>query len=176
MTYIKSNLTDYSEIGDQKLKYFTEKSICYALLEKGLKMDEDFIFHVEIDGVPFNKNSKHEVDLKLKSHKGDELFVEIKGMMTYLEVNKLKYLMTVTNKNFYVLQLTELDWIEPYRGQSAKDAFEKSKKDFEMQIHELVSFVNGTLSGRTLTNRSKKRLAGFISCRKKDLTVWKNNL
>ena len=144
------------------------------MLEKELKIDEDFVFHVEIDGIPFNKGNKHEVDLKLISHNREDLYVEIKGMMTYLEVNKLNYLLTETDKNFYILQLTELDWMRPYTGENAKDAFEKSKSDFEKQVKELVSFVNGRVKGKTLSDRSKKRLEEFISCRNKDLSRWKN--
>ena len=112
--------------------YNTEKAICYVLDKLGLKLEEDFKFFTEIDNTPFTKSNKHKVDVMLTSRKdGSKLYVEIKGMMTYIEVNKLQFLLNETGKNFYILQLTELDWIKPYKGRSAKAAFQKSKSDFD---------------------------------------------
>lgn len=156
--------------------YNTEKAICYALDQLGLKLGKDFEFFVEIDNIPFTKSKKHKVDLMLTSRiDGSKLYVEIKGMMTYLEVNKLKFLLTETGKNFYILQLTELDWIKPYRGKSAQAAFKKSKTDFETQVNELVDFVNGIKTGEELAELSKTRLKDYIDCRNKDLKKWRDS-
>lgn len=160
----------------QSRMYNTEKAICYTLDKLGLKLGEDFDFFREIDDIPFTRGKKHKVDIMLTSRKdGSKMYVEIKGMMTYLEVNKLRYLLSETGKDFYILQLTELDWISPYTGQSARDAFEKSKSDFETQVQELVGFVEGRLKGKTLSTRSQKRLKDFIKYRNKDLQKWKNS-
>lgn len=154
--------------------YNTEKAICYTLDKLGLKLGKDFKFFVGIDNIPFTKSKKHKVDLMLTSRIDEsKLYVEIKGMMTYLEVNKVKYLLTETDKNFYILQLTELDWIKPYRGKSAKAAFNKSKKDFETQVNELVEFVNGRKTGEELSEITKQRLTKYINYRKRDLKRWK---
>lgn len=157
--------------------YNTEKAICYALDQFGLKLGEDFDFFVEIDNVPFTKSKKHKVDVMLTSRKNrnKKLYVEIKGQMTYLEVNKLKYLLNETGKDFYILQLTELDWINPYTGQSAKDAFEKSKKDFETQVQELVNFVKGDVTCGELSESSKKRLQDYIDYRANDVERWRES-
>lgn len=156
--------------------YNTEKAICYTLGHLGLRLGRDFDFFTEIDDIPFTKGKKHKVDIMLTSRiDGSKLYVEIKGMMTYLEVNKLRYLLSETGKDFYILQLTELDWISPYIGQCAREAFEKSKTDFETQVQELVGFVEGRIKGRTLSKRSLKRLKDFIKYRNKDLQKWKNS-
>jgi hypothetical protein len=101
--------------------------------------------------------------------------VEIKGQMTYLEVNKLRYLLGL-RRNFYILQLTEIDWMEPYCMSIHGSKFQKSKKDFENQIEELVKFVNGQISGKELTKRSIKRLKDYVEYRSHDIERWKHLL
>lgn len=159
----------------EKYLYNTEKSICYALDQLGLKIGEDFEFFKEIDNIPYTKSKKHKVDVVLTSRidRNNKLYVEIKGQMTYLEVNKLRYLQEIFPNNFYILQLTDLDWMDPYTGQSSKDAFEKSKKDFETQVKELIDFVIGDVTCDELSNRSKKRLKDYIDYRENDLERWK---
>ena len=103
------------------------------------------------------RGKKHDVDLVLTSRNGDRLYVEIKGQMTYLEVNKLKYLLGL-RRNFYILQLTEIDWIQPYDANGNISKFQKSKDDFHTQINELVAFVNGRETGEYLKQKSKERL------------------
>ena len=158
----------------EKHLYNTEKSICYTLDQLGLKIGEDFEFFKEIDNIPFTKSKKHKVDVVLTSRKDrtNKLYVEIKGQMTYLEVNKLRYLQDINSNNFYILQLTDLDWMSPYTGQSSKDAFEKSKEDFETQVQELVDFVYGNITANELSMRSKNRLDNYIEYRLTDLERW----
>ena len=159
----------------EKHMYNTEKAICYVLDQSGLILGEDFEFFKEIDNITFTNSKKHKVDVMLTSRKdrNKKLYVEIKGQMTYLEVNKLKYLLNETGKDFFILQLTDLDWMNPYTGQSAKDAFEKSKKDFETQVQELVDFVKGEVTCSELSERSKKRLQDYIDYRDNDLERWR---
>ena len=171
MTVAKNLHLEYPQF-DRYCRHLTEKSVCYALKKKGIKFKRDFFLHSKIDNIPFNKRKKHAVDLVLKSHNGHELYVEIKGEMTYLEVNKLLYLHGMS-LNFYILQLTEIDWIEPYDKSKHKSMKQKSKYDFEKQIDELVDFVNGTISGKELSERSIKRLNDYIDFRNKDLEIWK---
>lgn len=161
----------------EKHMYNTEKAICYVLDQSGLKLGDDFEFFKEIDNIPFTKSKKHKVDVMLTSRKerNEKLYVEIKGQMTYLEVNKLLYLQKMPSYHFYILQLTELDWMGPYTGQSAKDAFEKSKKDFETQVQELVDFVKGEVTCGELSKRSKKRLQDYIDYRANDLERWRKS-
>jgi len=157
---------------DEEVKVITEKAICYALEEKGLNYRQDFFIHEKINNVVFNKSKKHAVDLTLISRNGDDkLYVEIKGQMTYLEVNKLKYLLGL-RRHFYILQLTEIDWKEPYDKSRHGSKYQKSKQDFNNQIEELVKFVRGELSGKELNDMSIERLNGYIEYRSHDLERW----
>lgn len=156
-----------------KLKNITEKSIYIALEEKGLIFNDNFAFHQKIDNVLFNERKKHDVDLVLTSQNGDKLYVEIKGQMTYLEVNKLKYLLGL-RRNFYILQLTEIDWIQPYDANGNMSKFQKSKDDFHTQINELVAFVNGRETGEQMKQKSKERLDDWINYRATDIERWKS--
>lgn len=151
----------------------TEKAVCLTLEKKGYIEDEHFFKQKCIYNIPFCKSNKHKVDLILKNKMGDELYVEIKGEMTYLEVNKLRFLLNETPYDFYILQLTEIDWIKPYEKSGFKRKILKSKDDFEKQIGELVDFMEGNVSGAELSNSSKKRLKNYIYYRSKDLRKWR---
>ncbi len=151
----------------------TEKAVCYYLGKKGLKENEQFEKQKYIYNIPFCKRNKHRVDLIFTNNLGEKLYVEIKGEMTYLEVNKLRYLLDETSYNFYILQLTEIDWIKPFEKSCCKRKFLKSKKDFEKQIGELIDFVNGNISGEELAKKSRKRLNSYIRYRGSDIKRWR---
>ena len=171
MKIVKDFYGEYPQF-NKYTKYLTEKAICYVLEKNGIKFNESFKLHKKIDNIPFCKNNKHEVDFVLNNADGFELYVEIKGQMTYEEVNKLQYLLDETSHNFYILQLTEIDWIEPYDKDKCNKS-QKSKDDFVTQIKELVDFVNGDITGEELSERAKKRLTDFINYRAKDIERWK---
>ena len=92
--------------------------------------------------------------------------------MTLLETNKLRYLFNETSLNFYLIQLTDIDWIEPYSKEKYQKKSIKSKQDFDTQIFELVSFIKGEITGEEMSARSKKRLEDYIEFRAKDLETW----
>ena len=153
MTLYEKLHKKYPKFDKIKIRAKTEKAVCYALEEAGF-------------------NHIHEVDLKLISIKGEELFVEVKGEMTLLETNKLRYLFNETSLNFYLIQLTDIDWIEPYSKEKYQKKSIKSKQDFDTQIFELVSFIKGEITGEEMSARSKKRLEDYIEFRAKDLETW----
>ena len=150
----------------------TEKAVYCVLKKRGLVENEQFEKQQPIFNIPFCKSNRHKVDLILKNDLGDKLYVEIKGEMTYLEVNKLRYLIDSTPYNFYILQLTEIDWIKPFEKSSFKRKSLKSKDDFEKQIDELIGFVRGTISGGELSEKSRKRLNRYIRYRGSDIKRW----
>lgn len=172
MTLYEKLHKKYPKFDKIKIRAKTEKAVCYALEEAGFNHNGVFKTHVKIDGVPFNNSKIHEVDLKLISIKGEELFVEVKGEMTLLETNKLRYLFNETSLNFYLIQLTDIDWIEPYSKEKYQKKSIKSKQDFDTQIFELVSFIKGEITGEEMSARSKKRLEDYIEFRAKDLETW----
>lgn len=151
----------------------TEKAVCYYLKKKGLIENEQFEKQKYVYNILFCKSKRHKVDLILKNNLEDKLCVEIKGEMTYLEVNKLRYLLDESPYSFYILQLTEIDWIKPFDKSRFKRKSLKSKADFEKQIGELIDFVNGNISGRELEARARKRLNRYIRYRRNDLKRWR---
>lgn len=171
MTFAKKQQDKYPQFEESKGP-ITERAIWYALEERDVKHGQNFIMHEKIDNIAFNKRKKHEVDLVLTSRNGEKLFVEIKGEMTYLEVNKLQYLLGL-RRHFYILQLTEIDWIEPYDENVYGSKYQKSKKDFYDQIDELVKFVNGEETGEHLKQKSIERLEKWINYRSNDIERWK---
>lgn len=170
MLYAKEHHDEYPQFDNPK-NPITERAICYALEAKGVRYNQDFYLHEKVDNIAFNKGKKHEVDLVLTSHGGKKLYVEVKGHMTYIEVNKLLYLLGL-RRHFYILQLTEMDWIEPYNKETHGSKFQKSKNDFELQIQELVDFVNDLKTGKELSQLSRQRLENFIEYREGDLERW----
>lgn len=168
----KERLKNNSQL-DKNSSPKTEKAVCYVLEKRGLIENEQFEKQKPITNISFCKSKRHKVDLILKNDLGDKLYVEIKGEMTYLEVNKLRYLLNATSYNFYILQLTEIDWIKPFEKSSFKRKSLKSKSDFEKQISELLDFVNGNISGEELAVRSRKRLNSYIRYRGSDMKRWK---
>ena len=130
----------------------------------------DIIYQYPIS-VPFTKNHKHYVDFYIPSK---DLYIEIKGFMTYTSVNILKYLLYESNKNFYIFQMTEEDWIEEYNKEKHKSIKNKLQNNFEIQINEIKMLLNNKLSSENLTNFSKYRLNNYIDIRNNDLIKWKN--
>ena len=153
----------------------TEKVIRYYLKEQGV-LDENIEHQPEIGNCPFNKNGVHNADYLLKSEKGEELYIEIKGQMTYSEVNKLKFLHQYSSKSIYILQLTEIDWIEEYLPDSNQSKMQKSKSDFDIQLGELMKFYHGQKTAKQMATISKRRLKKFLKIRKQDINRWQSQL
>ena len=83
MSYAKGLHSEYPQF-DGETRYWTERSICYALEENHIKFGEDFELHKKIDNVPFNKTKVHEVDFVLTSSFGEKLYVEVQNRCLFL--------------------------------------------------------------------------------------------
>ena len=156
----KSNPDKYNIENIENLN-ITEKVVYVKLLEI---CSENIEIHPIVKDCPFNKSRRHEVDFLIKSKSKEELYIEVKGQMTYSEVNKLKYLIKNTDKSFYILQLTESDWIE---GKNGKDTF-------EIQFAELSSFYNDKYSPKKMQQISWRRLSNFVKNKKQEYKKWCN--
>ena len=64
--------------------------------------------------------------------------------------------------------------MEPYDKSIHGSKFQKSKKDFEDQIEELVRFVNGEITGKEMAEKSIQRLEDYIEYRSHDIERWSN--
>ena len=113
--------------------------------------DDNIEHHPKIENCPFNKDGIHYADYLLKSEKGEDLYIEIKGQMTYLEVNKLKFLHQYSSKSIYILQLTEIDWISEYHPCGCLSKMQKSKSDFDFQLRELLEFYHGRKTAKQMS-------------------------
>lgn len=121
----------------------------------------------KIFDIPFNNKGIHLVDFYLPEK---DLYVEIKGFMTLYQINVLKYLLSFTNKHFYILQMTEEDWIIPYNKDEHLSVNRKIQNNIEIQFNEILNLKNDSLS-----QLSKNRLDQYIRYRSDDLDKWIKN-
>ncbi|MCQ2132002.1 MAG: hypothetical protein MJY90_01555 [Bacteroidaceae bacterium] len=154
---LKEQINDLDDSLFEGISPITEKVVKMYLLKNGVRA-QDIEHNVPIEDCPFNVSNRHNVDFKLTSKGNETLYIEVKGQMTYSEVNKLLFLLKYTNKHFYILQLTEYDWIEPYNQTHHGTKEAKSKQDFERQFEELLSFYKREKTAKQMASLSKKRL------------------
>lgn len=160
-----------------KASRFASKLECriYHFLksECGLKPNEDFVYNKGIGDCPFNKSYNYRTDFYIKKYK---LCIEVKGDLTYFEVNKQMWLHDYRKDyNFYLLVLTNEDWINrcPIDGREKDTYIERA---IDVQLEELKDFINGSLKLERLVEKSWQRLSQYIKTRGEDLDVWNDRL
>ena len=147
--------------------YHFLKSVC------GLKPNEDFVYNKKIGDCSFNKSYNHRTDFYIKK---PQLCIEVKGDLTYFEVNKQKWLHDYKKDyNFYLLVLTNEDWISrcPIDGKENCAYIERA---IDVQLEELKDFIGGRLKLEELVEKSWQRLCHYIETRNKDLNAWNERL
>ena len=126
---------------------------------------------VVVGHCPFLKRGKHRVDFKVTSTRGEELYVEVKGYLSFYSVNVLEYLLRYSGKHFYVFQVTEGDWMGVAKqGQSVKDKIDQNKRQQEGEIGD---FIKGILSAKEMSERSLQRLRDYKELRAGDVERWR---
>lgn len=130
-----------------------------------------FKWQEPIERCPFVKRGKHKVDFYLKD---PELYIEVKGWMSYASVNELEYLLRHSGKNFYILQVTNEDWMEMYEEKKHKSIAKKIAQNEKLQLEEIAKFVNGELKAQEMVELSLKRLEEFKVLRSGDIQRWLN--
>lgn len=123
----------------------------------------------KIEGAPFNRRNYHLVDFYLPEL---DLYVEVKGFMTLYQVNVLTYLSKYSGKHFYILQVTEEDWIRPYSKEIDGSLSNKFIENKEIQYNEILKLQKGKYTAKELNKLSFKRLNQYIKHRSKDLDRW----
>ena len=113
---------------------------------------------------PFNYTKTHKVDFYLPYK---DLYVEVKGFMTFYATNVLEYLLKYSGKKFCILQLTEEDWMGKYNREIHRSMENKRNINAEIQFNETL-----TLSCNELTNLSLQRLEDYKLLRSKDIETW----
>ena len=172
----KIHIREINEINFSVRTPITEKVVRWYLATNGVDLDH-LKTSKEIGNCPFNKNNNHKVDYLLTSNaRNEELYIEVKGQMTYSEVNKLWFLLEHSGKNFYILQLTEPDWIMDNSSNPKISKTKMSKKAFEKQFKELLAFYNGEMNAQQMTQLSQDRLKQFIENRNNEYKSWVQSL
>ncbi len=169
----KIHIREINEINFSDRTPFTERVVRWYLATNGV--DETKLESpADVEGCYFIKkdNHIHKADLKLTSINNDELYIEVKGQMTYTEVNKLRFLLEHSGKFFYILQLTEPDWIVDNSSNAKTSITEMSKNAFEEQFKELLEFYEGKISAKKMARISKERLNQFITNRENEYQSW----
>ena len=169
----KNNNQEINEINFSDRTPLTERVVRWYLATKGVE-DTKLESQVDVQGCYFIKNDNHihKADLRLTSKNNKELYIEVKGQMTYTEVNKLRFLLEHSEKDFYILQLTEPDWIVDNGSDSIISKVEMSKNAFEKQFKELLEFYEGKIEAQEMSQISKERLNQFIANRNKEYQSW----
>ena len=130
-----------------------------------------FKWQEPIEDCPFVKRGKHKVDFYLKD---PELYIEVKGWMSYASVNELEYLLRYSGKDFYILQVTNEDWMGMYEKTKHKSVAKKIAQNEKFQLDEITKFVKGELKAQELVELSLKRLEEFKELRTGDIQRWLN--
>jgi len=124
-----------------------------------------------VEHCPFLKRGKHKVDFKITSVLGEELYVEVKGYLSFYSVNVLEYLLRYSGKAFYVFQATDEDWMGVAKqGQSVQEKIDQNKRQQEDEFRE---FISGGLSARGMAERSLKRLRDYKELRAGEVERWR---
>lgn len=133
----------------------TEKNFEKFLQENHI----NYIYQYVIDNVPFTASHKHAVDFYLPEY---DLCVEVKGFMTHCATTILNYLLESYPKNFYILQVTEEDWIEPYDPSKHPSKASKLRSNVANQYSEILEMKAGKVAPAELQQRSISRLSDYI--------------
>lgn len=122
-----------------------------------------------IGGCPFVKKGKHKVDFHLQD---PELYIEVKGWMSYASVNELEWLLKYTGKPFYLLQVTNEDWLDAYDRSKHKSIAKKIAENERIQYDEIKRFVIGEVDANEMAKRSAERIEAFKQLRAGDIERW----
>jgi hypothetical protein len=140
------------------------------------KIDFEEQKSVPIDDYPWKTNhskTSPKADLYLPKH---DLYIEIKGFMTYQAVSKLSYL-SRQNFRYYIFQGTEPQW-NPYIDTFLDNAFIPSKAiKIESNIkHQLLELINLDNSNQDFLNDiskiTLKRLKKYIDIKIEEYKSW----
>lgn len=152
-----------------------EEKIQGELLKNGINFETQK--PVPVDNYPW-QSSRSLTSPKCDIYLTDlDLYIEVKGFMTYQAVSKLSFL-SRQNFNYYIFQGTESQWdptIDTYVS------FNKITRDKETKIlnfninHQIQELINLESSSDFLTNISQttlKRLKNYIELKVEEYRAW----
>jgi hypothetical protein len=116
---------------------------------------------------PVEKN-EHKVDFYLTD---SNVYIEVKGQMTYYAVNQLLWEVKKIPAPFFVFQCTEEDWIDKYDEKRHGTQTAKIKYNIDRQFKEIKELSNPE-KVKELTATTEKRIQDYIQVRKLELEEW----
>lgn len=112
--------------------------------------------------VKFNKSNKYKTDFTIyNKDKSDKIYIEIKGFMTLEVIYKLKHIYKLNEINFYILQMTESDWLHI-----------KTNEAIQIQFNLLKDFYNKKIDSKYLNDISKDLLNKYILYKEETYNKW----
>ena len=96
--------------------------------------------------------------------------------MSYSSVNELQYLLRYSGHKFYILQVTNEDWMGLYEKGKHGNKTKKIDANREAQYEEIKDFINGKKTAQAMADISMRRLKEFVKVRMGDLERWKQRL
>jgi len=152
-----------------------ELKIQDALLRNGINFETQK--PVPIDNYPWKTSrsaSSPKCDIYLTEF---DLYIEVKGFMTYQAVSKLSYL-SRQHFNYYIFQGTETQWnptIDTYLNISKIEVNQESKIlnfNINHQIQELINLKSNTKFLDNISQTTLKRLKDYINIKINEYKSW----
>ena len=152
----------------------TECCFYHFLITKGLKLGDNFEMQATVDKCPFTKSNGHKVDFHIiRNCKGEDvdLYIEVKGYLSYSSVNQLKWLVSYISRHVYVLEMTNEDWMG--RCLEKETGNDKCQRDIKRQFGEIMRIIeNPLVELPRLQKRMEERLREYENVRSKDIEEW----
>ena len=116
---------------------------------------------------PFNASGKRKADFYLPDY---DLYIEGKGTMTFVELNKLTWLSDFSGKRVYVFVIDNEDWDGYCDGRIHNNAKVRKNEVLEKQFNELLSLKSGAVGADYLVRLSRSRLKEYVITRNADIS------
>ena len=145
----------------------TECLFQHFLEHNGLECGTDFHVQEKIEGCPFVKRGSHKSDFYFPKL---DLYVEVKGYLTYYSVSTLHWLLKHSHENLYVLEVTNEDWLG--RCDEGETAWKKISRDTIKQFNEILEFVRSGKVPDDINKQMLKRLSDYVRVRHGDVARW----
>ena len=126
----------------------------------------------EVDRFVFNAKGKYKADFYLPDL---DLYIEVKGLMTTLMINKALYSFAVLKDKFYLFHGDNEDWVGECTGKSRKDCKKKIDEDYEFQLQEFrdaVAAKDKVKAAQEISRKSFERLKQYLLLRGDDMNKW----
>ena len=145
-----------SEIKDKVTKFLSDNGFAFST-------------QTEVSDCPFADTGNYKVDYYLPDY---NLYLEVSGVMTMHQVNMLIYLHELEDMNFYLLQMTDENWIRPFDKDNDKSIQKKIEENTEIQLNELLAMKKGEITAHKISRFSYYRLFNYRAWHNVEREMW----